>query len=235
MTPASSRTLVERYALPPAEIEALSLERVSAALAAVGSWPDPEAEIVRRVVYAAGDPTLAPLIRFHPEAVAAGVMALRAGRAIVVDVRMVEVALDYQRIARLGCPVHCQIDAREVREEAARLSLPRAVVAVRALVDAVTDGVVVIGNAPTALLSLLDLVDAGRARPALVVGMPVGFVAAAESKAELARRAVPFITIEGTRGGSAVAAAACNALLRLAVDGWQPQDARGEGGRSHDR
>lgn len=212
-----SLTLVERYVLPPDEIERLSLRRVAAALGPAHQWPAPEREVIHRMVYAAGDPTIATLIRVHSDAVTAGLRALRAGHPIVVDVRMVEVALNHALTARLRCPIHCVIDAPAIAEEARARGLPRAAVAMRALVHEANDGVVVIGNAPTALLSLLDLVDAGAVRPALIIGTPVGFVAAAESKIELATRTVPFITIEGTRGGSALAAAAANALLRMAV------------------
>ncbi len=210
-------TLVGRYVLPPEEIERLSLQRVEAALGASHRWPGPERLVIQRMVYAAGDPTIADLVRLHPRAVAAGLAALRSGQAIVVDVRMVEVALNRVFAARLGCAIHCAIDLPSTVAEARRQRLPRSVVAMRALARHAQDGVVVIGNAPTALLSLLDLVDAEQVRPALIIGTPVGFVAAAESKAELATRTLPFITVEGTRGGSALAAAATNALLQLAV------------------
>jgi uroporphyrinogen III methyltransferase/synthase len=219
---ASTGSLVLRYALRPEEIESLSLQRVRVVLGE-NEPLEPERRIVHRIVYAAGDPTLAPWVRIHPDAVAAGVTALRRGRPIVVDVRMVEAGLNRRMIAQFGCPVRCGIDLPEVAAEARRLGLPRAVVAMRQLHAEIGDGIVVIGNAPTALLSLLDLVDAGQVRPALIVGVPVGFVAAAESKAELAARAVPFMTIEGTRGGSALAAAAINALLQLAFDSEKDQ------------
>jgi precorrin-8X/cobalt-precorrin-8 methylmutase len=211
-------SLVERYVLPPEEIEALSLLRVNEALGDDRRWTSEERQVVSRVVYAAGDPTLAPLVRFSPGAVASGIAALHKGSTVVADVRMVVAGLDRARAARLGCPVACRIDEPTVAETARALRVPRAVTAMRALATECPEAVFVIGNAPTALLALLDLVDAGATRPSLVVGMPVGFVAAAESKAELAIRDVPFITIEGTRGGSAVAAAATNALLRLACE-----------------
>ena len=214
---ASTASLVSRYVLPPEEIESLSLQRVRAALGE-NEPLKPEQRIVHRIVYSAGDPTLARRVRIHPDAVAAGMRALRRGRPIVVDVRMVETGLNRRMIAQLGCPVHCGIDLPEAATEARLLGLPRAVVAMRRLSAEMEDGIVVIGNAPTALLSLLDLIDAGQVRPALIVGVPVGFVAAAEAKAELAARAVPFITIEGTRGGSALAAATVNALLQLAFN-----------------
>ena len=210
-------SLVERYALPPEEIEALSLQRVRAALGEEAACDDGERSVRHRIIYAAGDVALASAIRLHPDAVSRGVEALQGGCPLVVDVRMVEAALDRSRLARLGCTMHCAIDAPEVLAASADERVPRAVVAMRSLVNWMDGAVVVIGNAPTALLAVLDLVDAATVRPALIVGMPVGFVAAAESKVELTRRDVPFITIEGTRGGSALAAAATNALLRIAT------------------
>lgn len=208
-------TLVARYVLPPAEIEALSLRRVRDALGpdAVGDDARP---VVERMVYASGDPGLASAIRVHPRAIADGVAALRRGCAIVTDVRMVEVALDRGRAERLGCAIRCAIDDPAVAAAARSRGQPRALVAMETLARELDGGIAVVGNAPTALLGLLDLVDAGAVRPALIVGTPVGFVAAAESKQELVARAVPFVTVEGTRGGSALAAAATNALLRLA-------------------
>ena len=209
-------TLVERYVLPPAEIEALSLSRVDAMLGVAGEWREAERQVVRRMVYAAGDPALAKSIRIHPGAVDAGCRALRAGRPIITDVRMVEVALDVRLARKFGAPILCGMALPGIAEEAVAQGLQRAVIAMRRLKSELDGAMVVIGNAPTALLSLLDMVDAGVVRPALIIGTPVGFVAAAESKAELAARAVPFVTIEGTRGGSAVAAAAANAIFRIA-------------------
>lgn len=208
-------TLVQRYVLPPDEIEALSLRRVRAATGNL-ALSETERAVVERIVYAAGDPSLAPLVRVHPRAVAAGMAAIKAGCSVVTDVRMVAVALNQPALKAAGCTLHCLIDDPEVAELARRERLPRAVVAMRRLAPQLQGGIAVVGNAPTALLALLDLVDAAEVAPALIIGTPVGFVAAAESKAELVGRAVPYVTITGTRGGSAVAAAAMNALLQLA-------------------
>lgn len=211
-------TLVERYVLAPAEIEALSLRRVRNAVGDLG-LSEPDRAIVERIVYSAGDPALAPFVQVHPRAAADGMAALRRGCTVVTDVNMVAVAVNKRTLADLGCPLRCAIDDPAVADNARASGLPRALVAMRTLAPALQGGIAVIGNAPTALLALLDLVDAGEVRPALIIGTPVGFVAAAESKAELAAREVPFVTITGTRGGSAVAAAAMNALLRLTTEG----------------
>ena len=209
--------LLRRYGLPPAETEALALERVDAAVGPLSQWPGPEREIVRRIAAATGDAGVASLLRFHPEAVRAGLSAAHSGAPIVVDVRMLAVALDRAAIERLGCTVHCAIDAPEVAALAEAKGMTRAAVAMASLADRIEGSLAVVGTAPTALLTLLDLVDAGAARPALIVGTPVGFVAAESAKAELMARSVPYITVTGTRGGVAIAAAAVNALLHLSL------------------
>jgi precorrin-8X/cobalt-precorrin-8 methylmutase len=210
-------TLVQRYALAPDEIEPLSMQRLAARTVLPEGLSQPERELLLRLVYATGDPALADAIRIHPHAIDAGVAALLAGRPIVTDVKMVRAGIDRTRTARLGCRVVCAIDAPEVIERARTSGLPRSVEAMRQLASELDGGIAVIGTAPTALLSLLDMVDSGRARPALIVGVPVGFVAAAEAKAELMRRNVPFVTIEGTRGGAACAVTAVSSLLRRAT------------------
>jgi len=211
----TAQTLVERYALPPDEIERRSLAYVEHALDS--RFTDPrERQVAGRVCYAAGDLSLAESLRFTPGAVAIGVQALQRSCVLCVDVRMVAAGLDARRLERLGCQVICAIEAPEAAARARESGLPRAVEAMRLVAAHLDSAICTIGNAPTALLALLDLIDAGVARPALIVGMPVGFVAAAEAKAELARRSIPSITLAGTRGGSPLAAAAVNALLRLA-------------------
>jgi precorrin-8X/cobalt-precorrin-8 methylmutase len=211
------QTLVQRYALAPDEIEPLSMQRLAARTAVPEGLTPPERELLLRLVYSTGDPALTDAVRIHPSAIDAGVAALLAGRPIVADVKMVRAGIDRTRTARLGCRVVCAIDAPEVVERARSSGLPRAVEAMRQLAPELDGGIAVVGTAPTALLAVLDMVDGGRVRPALIVGVPVGFVAAAEAKAELLRRDVPFITIEGTRGGAASAVTAINTLLRRAT------------------
>ncbi len=208
--------LVQRYALAPDAIETLSRERLAAHLHLPPDLTPEQAEIVARIAYATGDPTITPAVRVHPRAVAAGTDALRAGRPIVVDVKMVRAGIDRRYAGPLGCRVRCAIDDPLVAARAEAEGVPRAVAAMRRLAPEMDGAVVVIGNAPTALLAVLDLVDAGAVRPAVIIGMPVGFVAAVEAKAELMARPVPWITVEGTRGGTPAAVAAVNTLLRRA-------------------
>ncbi len=207
-----------RYGLAPEVIEVRSFEIVEGLLPTV-AWSEEERRVAVRVIHAAGDPSLAADLRFSPGAVCAGVAALRAGRPIFTDVGMVAAGISRALAGRLGSTVRCLLEAPGVADLAAAEGTTRAAAAVRLAASDLGGAVVAVGNAPTALLALLDLIDAGAPAPALIVGMPVGFVSAAESKAELAARRAPHITLLGTRGGSPLAAAAVNALLRLAAEG----------------
>jgi precorrin-4/cobalt-precorrin-4 C11-methyltransferase len=177
-------------------------------------WP-----IVRRLIHASADFELNGLTRFHPAAVDAGIQAILAGRPIVADVAMICVGLSRARLKGFGLQAHQFIDDPAVCERARARDSTRAVQAMRlareqGLIDG---GILAIGNAPTALLEVLRLVREQGARPALIVGMPVGFVSAAESKAALAEvDAVPWITIAGRKGGSTLVVAALHALMALA-------------------
>jgi precorrin-8X/cobalt-precorrin-8 methylmutase len=208
--------LVQRYALPPLETEERSLGIVRQGLGE-RFRDEQERAVAARILYAAGDLDLAVALRFSPGAIEAGIDVLRSGAPIVTDVRMVSAGLDRLRAEELGCPVYCAIDEPFAGELSRLNGTTRAVEAIRLSAHRLDGSVAVIGNAPTALLCLLDLIDSGVTKPRLIVGMPVGFVAASESKAELVTRDIPYVTIEGSRGGSALAAAAVNALLRLAA------------------
>ncbi len=208
-------SLVEQYALLPDEIDRESLKMVQASLPRSLSFTPREHYIVCRIVRAEGDPEIARYIRFSPGAVDRGIDALKSGAEVVTDVRMVEVGISRAMLNERGITTHCLIDAPHVAERAKRDGTTRSAAAVRELAPRMNGAVVVVGNAPTALLALLDLVDEGAVSPALIIGVPVGFVACAESKDELIRRPAPYISIEGRRGGSSAAAATVNALLAL--------------------
>lgn len=227
--PPAPGTLLQRYGLPPEEIERLSLARLARRLGDRLQVPPVAREVALRMLYAAGDVDLAEMLYISDDAVAAGLRALANGTPLVADVKMVAVALDRRRAQQLSVPLLCAIDDPRVQREAAATGLPRAAVAIRRLVRRAPAGIYVIGNAPTALLQLLGLVDLGVARPALVIAAPLGFVAATEAKDELIARALPCITVRGTRGGSAVAAAAANALLRMATRGLSQTEGRLQG------
>lgn len=209
--------LYRRHALPVAAIEAESLRRLKAQLAdrTVLDLPAPAQTVALRMGYAVGDPEVVPRIVVQPKAVAAGMAALARGADVIVDVRMVEAGVRRDLCERLGVSVWTAVSAAEAIDRRPA-ELPRSALGMLVLRQRIPGSVVVIGNAPTALLTLLDLLDEGLAPPRCVIATPPGFVAAVESKQELLSRTLPAITLPGTRGGSAMAVAAVNTLLTLA-------------------
>ena len=147
---------------------------------------------MQRVIHASADFELGRSLVFHPQAVQAGIAAIRAGHPVVADVQMVQVGISKPRLQKYGSNVQVYISDPDVMEEAKRLNTTRAIVAVRKAVRQAPGAIFAIGNAPTALLELIRLVKAGEAQPGLIVGVPVGFLSAAESKRRVdeARRAV---------------------------------------------
>lgn len=206
----------------PREIESESFRRIEALAGGAHQFPPAAWAVVRRMIHTSADLDYLQSVRFHPEAVAAGVEALRRGRPVATDTRMLLAGISTGRLRRLGVEAVCLMDDPEVVAQAARQGTTRAAVAVELALPRMAGGIVAIGNAPTALLRLLELLAAGAPPPALVVGLPVGFVNAAESKEALTRQNCPYITALGPKGGSAVAAAAVNALALLALEETEP-------------
>ncbi|MEW5961199.1 MAG: precorrin-8X methylmutase [Chloroflexota bacterium] len=201
----------------PHEIEQESFRIIRAEMGE-HKFSEAELAVVVRIIHATADFDFQQIIRFHPQAIESGLEALRRGCTIVADVRMVQVAIADTILAGLGGQVVCDIRHPSVYKQAQALGLTRAAAAMRHNAAAISGGIVAIGNAPTALLEVIRLAREEGLRPALIVGMPVGFVSAAESKAELLTLDVPYITAAGRKGGSPAAAAAINALLRLTKD-----------------
>lgn len=197
------------------DIERESFEIVETHLQGL-ELPEGEKQVVRRVVHATADPAFAQSLVFHPQAVTAALAALERGADILVDVNMVAAGIDRGRLQRLGGNVVCSVAHTQVAEKALELGITRSQAAMRQMLREHPGGVVVVGNAPTSLAEVVAEVASGRAAPAVVIGVPVGFVAAAETKERLVASGVPFITNRGARGGSPVAAAIVNSLLRLA-------------------
>jgi precorrin-8X/cobalt-precorrin-8 methylmutase len=166
---------------------------------------------VVRMIHACGMVDLVGDVAWSPGAGAAGAAALRAGAPILCDAQMVAHGITRTRLPAAN-EVVCTLGDPGIAEDAAAGATTRSAAAVDRWVDRLGGAVVAIGNAPTALFRLLELVADGASRPALVVGIPVGFVGAAESKQALAESDLPFLTVHGRRGGSAIAAAAVNAL-----------------------
>lgn len=179
--------------------------------------PAGEKAVIKRVVHTTGDPALVGQVIFSSGAVNKGIKALVKGRNIYTDVNMVRSGISNKLLARLGGQVYCDIAVPQVMELARQTGITRAAVAMRQNAAKIDGQIVAIGNAPTALFEILGLAREGICRPALVIGVPVGFVGAAESKELLVQSDLDYITLPGTRGGSPVAAAIVNALLHLAA------------------
>jgi precorrin-8X/cobalt-precorrin-8 methylmutase len=201
----------------PRDIEAESFRRIEA-LVGAHNLPPAVWFVVRRMIHTAADLDYLQTVRVHPQAIAAGVEALRQGKPMFTDTRMLLAGIAGGRLDRLGVKPFCLTADPEVAREAVRQGTTRAAAAMEAALPRLAGGVVAIGNAPTALLRLLELLEAGAPPPALVVGLPVGFVNAAEAKELLNRQHYPFITALGPKGGSAVAAAVVNALAIMALE-----------------
>jgi precorrin-8X/cobalt-precorrin-8 methylmutase len=205
--------------LLPQEIEEESFRRIEAAVGAHGLTTSHWA-VVRRMIHASADVELLSLVRFHPQAVAAGVAALRQRRPVFTDTRMLLAGIN-SRLTRLGVSAQCLLDDPNVAALAKERGLTRSAAAMELAAAKLPESIVAIGNAPTALRGLLALLAQGMAPPALIIGMPVGFVDAAESKEALLPVNFPYITLVGPKGGSALAASTLNALAILA-EGEQP-------------
>lgn len=173
-----------------------------------------ERELLERLVHSSGDPTIAPLLRFSPGACAVGLQALASGAVILTDTAMAASAVEPMALRTFGNPVRAVLDWAPA---APPVGGTRAAAGMERALAAHPGAVVLIGSAPTALELLLERVALGAlAAPALVIGMPVGFVGVAESKRHLAASDLPQIRLEGSRGGAGLVAAAVNALLRRA-------------------
>lgn len=179
----------------------------------------PKKAIIKRVIHASADASYAKGLIFHPLAIPAGLKAIREGKNIVVDVNMLKAGINKKILSRFKGKLICPIDKKDIIERAGKLKLTRAILVMRTSVSAMNRGIVAIGNAPTALFELCDLVEKNKARPALVIGVPVGFVGAKEAKKKLRSLKVPYIANRSRKGGSAVAAAIVNALLKMAEGG----------------
>ena len=185
----------------------------------VGSHPynDMEWPIVRRVIHATADFDFAGKnkIIFHKDAITSGISALKNNCNIIVDVNGVIGGLNKQNPKDFGNNIICNISDSGLAERAKQENKTRAQMSMRVAALEMDGGIVVIGNAPTALLEVIKMIQEGVTLPALVIGIPVGFVSAAESKDELQTVSVPFITNIGRKGGSSCAASIVNALFKL--------------------
>lgn len=205
----------------PMTIENRSMELIAPHLAEL-HLDERETKLYSRLIHASGDVGYAPITRVHPQAINAAIAALKRGVDIYTDVEMVRTGINKKKLASFGGTVHCLVADPDVAARAKAEGITRSMVAMRTFGKDMDGSIVAIGNAPTALFEVLRLVREEGIRPACIVGIPVGFVGAAESKAELAANdIVPYITVEGSKGGSPIAAAAVNALMYM-IDNTRP-------------
>jgi precorrin-8X/cobalt-precorrin-8 methylmutase len=199
----------------PGEIEKKSLEIITAELGETHFRPE-ELPILKRVIHTTADFDYAQNLCFQNDAVAAGLSALLSGATIITDTNMALAGINKPALEKLGCHAVCFMSDPEIAAVAKRTGTTRAVAAMDKAASLSGPMIFAIGNAPTALIHLYELIADGKLSPALVIGVPVGFVNVVESKNLMLSLNVPSIIARGRKGGSNVAAAICNALLYLA-------------------
>lgn len=200
----------------PEEIEAESFRIIEREMGphdfSALEWP-----VVQRVIHSTADFDLGRSLAFHPRAVEAGIRAIRSGCTIVADVRMVEAGISVGLLERFGGRLCCYMADPDVAAVAKAEGTTRAIQCMRKAAREAPGSIYAVGNAPTALVELVRLIEVGEASASLVIGVPVGFVGAAESKEQLrSQELAPYITNRGRKGGTPVAVSIVNALLRLA-------------------
>ncbi len=198
----------------PEEIEKRSMEIITGELNG-RTWPEPEFSIVKRCIHTSADFDYADNLVFSENAAQIGVDAIRAGAHIVTDTKMAAAGINKKKLGAYGGQVHCFISEDDVVAEAKARGCTRATVSMEKGAEIAKEHHVIfaIGNAPTALVRLCELIDAGEVKPALIIGAPVGFVNVVESKEMIMERDIPFIVPKGRKGGSNIAATICNSMI----------------------
>jgi len=203
------------------DIETRSFEIIDREAPEMCGFSPQQWEIVRRMIHTTGDMNLAAAVKFSTDAIASGITALQRGAAIYADSNMIRSGLSLARLRSVHAGytadrIACHVADADVAQEALNNGLPRSLYAIRKAKAQLDGGIVLFGNPPVALLELNRMILEDGIRPSLVVSMPVGFVHVVESKEELASLGIPFIAIEGRRGGSTLAVATLHALCTLA-------------------
>ena len=206
---------VELQRVAPAEIETRSMEIIQLELGE-RTFPPEILPVVKRVIHTTADFDYAGNLVFSPGAVEKGVAALKAGCALVTDTQMARAGVNKRVLEKFGGEAMCFMSDPDVAAEAKARGVTRAAVSMERAARLDRPLILALGNAPTALVRACELLEAGELRPALIIGVPVGFVNVVESKELLLTQDVPYIAARGRKGGSNVAAAICNALLYLA-------------------
>ena len=198
--------------ISPIEIEKRSFEIISEILKDRKIDPENEA-VIKRVIHTTADFDFMDTLCFSEHAVCKGIEALRSGCDIVTDTQMAKAGINKTILASFGGEVQCFMSDPDVAEEAKRREITRAIVSMEKAVKLTKPCIYAIGNAPTALFALKNLMDEGKLNAALIIAVPVGFVNVVESKEMIINSKVPYIAARGRKGGSPVAAAICNAML----------------------
>ena len=209
--------MLERIELvKPADIEARSMEIIRQELQGE-TWPEPEFSIVKRCIHTSADFEYADNLRFSEHAAMRGVEALRRGAVIVTDTKMAWSGINKKKLSEYGGEAFCFMADEDVAEEAKKRECTRAAVCMERGAALDREVIFAVGNAPTALIRLYELIQEGKVRPALIIGAPVGFVNVVEAKELIMTAGVPYIVPRGRKGGSNIAATVCNAMLYAKV------------------
>ncbi len=202
--------------MKPNDIETLSFKIIDEE-AGRHNFDEKEWSIVRRMIHTSADYEYMKSILIHKEAIKTGIDAIRSGKNIITDTNMARSGIRKKSIQNFGGETICLVEDPDVVAASKANESTRSKEAVDLSVDKMEGGIYVVGNAPTALLRLIELINDNKAKPALILGFPVGFVNAAESKALLAEQNYPHITNIGRKGGSNIAASVVNALIIIAM------------------
>lgn len=202
------------YIKDPMEIEKRSFEIITDELGSK-SFPEKEGKIIKRMIHTSADFEYADITMIHPKAIEAALEALREGCKIYTDTRMAMAGINKNLLKKYNSEIYCLVDDPEVAKEAKEKGLTRSMIGIKKAINDSATKIFVIGNAPTALFILCEAMLENRSNPAVVIGVPVGFVGAAESKEELINSNTPYITTRGRKGGSTIAASIVNALLYM--------------------
>lgn len=209
--------MLDRIAIvKPEDIEKRSMEIITSELGG-RTWPEPEFSIVKRCIHTSADFDYADNLCFSENAAQLGVEALKRGAHIVTDTRMAWSGINKKKLVSFGGEAHCFMSDEDVAAEAKEKGCTRAAICMERGAALPGEVIFAVGNAPTALIRLYEMIEEGRVKPALIIGAPVGFVNVVESKElimEIGQKAgVPFIVPKGRKGGSNIAATICNAML----------------------
>lgn len=204
--------------IKPDEIERRSMEIIEAELSLYGGaehLSNTEKNIVKRVIHTTADFDYLKNLAFSDNAAEKGLDAIRNGAVFVTDTHMAESGISKPALKAFGCEVHCFMSDNDVAEKAKACGMTRASISMEKAADLFSNRktIFAIGNAPTALIRLNELIKSGRINPSLIIGVPVGFVNVIEAKEIITDSGAPYIIARGRKGGSGVAAAICNALL----------------------